>query len=204
MWSYNSLFNKTDIRSWWKGIFQALSCSCRDDFFFLTRTASTLSGKWVLVSINWDQWRLSDHSGSHGRLVRILQPPALATANEVESRSVWVYLRSVHVTKHSCKYVYLCITACVCMCLSRGRWGSTDAPSQWTQWITYRPLSQTQPRRPLVYPALIGPSAELSRPFLAHVTGRSSDRWLMTAGNRLQGFVHAAHAGNETAAGCVG
>lgn len=80
----------------------------------------------------------------------------------------------------------LCVRVhvCVCVCISKAR-GLTDAPSQWTQWITYRSLSQTRLRRPLVYPTLIGPSAEVALAFTRCSLQRRNQKLICKGGASL-------------------
>lgn len=70
------------------------------------------------------------------------------------------------------------------MCISKVR-GLTDAPSQWTQWITYRSLSQTRLRWPLVYPTLIGPSAEVALAFTRCSLQRRNQKLICKGGVSL-------------------
>lgn len=97
----------------------------------------------------------------------------------------------IYAPMHKCVCAFMCVFVRVWMhvCISRAV-GSTDAPSQWTQWITYRPLSQTWLQWPLVYPTLIGPSAEgtLPSPLLYRQVTRCLSTtvgfncWLKTSG----------------------
>lgn len=107
-----------------------------------------------------------------------------------------------------CVWVWACVGGGLCVCTCRGvcvyisrSEGSTDVPSRWTQWITYRPLSQTRPCWPLVYSTLIGPSAEVTLPSPLFFTDAQPDAYLPVRGytadlkhqdfyNCLCGFVH--------------